>query len=223
MQYFPAFIEGIITFISPCFLPLLPLYVSFFAGGEADEKNTRKILLSSLAFVLGFSVVFVAMGAAAGLLGSFLISYGSYINIIGGIILIVFGLNYLGVFNIAFLNRTRQIGNKPKSPGFISALLLGIIFSLSWTPCVGPLLAAALMQAANSGTVFSGVMMLLCYSAGLGLPFVICAFILDTLKKSFSFINRHYKVINIIAGSLLCIMGILMMTGWLNAVLKNLL
>ena len=223
MLGFKAFIEGIVTFVSPCFLPMLPLYISFFAGGETYEKNTRKVLFSSLAFVLGLSVVFVAMGAAAGFLGSFLISYNGYVNIVGGIILIVFGLNYLGVFNIAFLNRTRQIGYKPQSPGFISAFLLGIIFSLSWTPCVGPILAAALMQAADSGTVLNGILTLLCYSAGLGLPFIICTFILDTMKKSLSFLNRHYRAVNIIAGSLLCIMGILMMKGWLNAVLINLL
>ena len=139
MQYFIAFLEGIITFISPCLLPMLPIYVSYFAGGT--ERSKGKIFITALGFVTGFTLIFVAMGALAGTLGSFLIRYQTWVNLVGGIIVVLFGLNYLGVLN---LNIFRGMKGEVKSAdmNFLSASVFGVVFSVGWTPCVGAFLAA---------------------------------------------------------------------------------
>lgn len=210
MQYFIAFLEGIITFISPCLLPMLPIYVSYFAGGS--ERSTGKTLKNALGFVAGFTVLFVAMGALAGTIGSFLTRYQTAVNIITGLIVIFFGLNFLGVFK---LNLFKGMNNSVdvRNLGFFSSMLFGMVFSVGWTPCVGAFLGSALMLASQQGKAFTGVIMLLVYSLGLGIPFVVSALMIDKLKSAFDFIKRNYRVINIISGSLLVIVGILMMTG----------
>ncbi len=145
MQYFLAFLEGIITFISPCLLPMLPIYISYFAGGT-KERSTKKTLANASGFVLGFSIVFVALGALAATLGSFLQQHKTAVNIVTGLIVIFFGLNFLGVFK---LNIFRGIKNPlaGKDLSFFSAILFGIVFSIGWTPCVGAFLGSALMMA----------------------------------------------------------------------------
>lgn len=210
MQYFIAFLEGIITFISPCLLPMLPIYVSYFAGGS--ERSTGKTLKNALGFVAGFTVLFVAMGALAGTIGSFLTRYQTAVNIITGLIVIFFGLNFLGVFK---LNLFKGMNNSVdvRNLGFFSSMLFGMVFSVGWTPCVGAFLGSALMLASQQGKTLTGVIMLLVYSLGLGIPFVVSALMIDKLKSAFDFIKRNYRVINIISGSLLVIVGILMMTG----------
>lgn len=214
MQYFIAFLEGIITFISPCLLPMLPIYVSYFAGGS--ERSTGKTLKNAFGFVTGFTVLFVAMGALAGTLGSFLTRYQTAVNIITGLIVIFFGLNFLGVFK---LNLFKGMNNSidVKNLGFFSSMLFGMVFSVGWTPCVGAFLGSALMLASQQGKVLTGVIMLLVYSLGLGIPFTISALLIDKLKSAFDFIKRNYKVINIISGSLLVIVGVLMMTGLMSS------
>ena len=146
MQYFISFLEGIITFISPCLLPMLPIYVSYFAGGE--EQNTKRTLGNALGFVFGFTIVFMAMGALAGTIGSFLIRYQTIVNVVSGIIVIFFGLNFLGVLNF---NLFRGIGNNinTNNMGFVSAMIFGVVFSVGWTPCVGAFLGSALMLAST--------------------------------------------------------------------------
>lgn len=210
MQYLISFLEGIITFISPCLLPMLPIYISYFAGG--GERTTRKTVAGALGFVLGFTAVFVAMGALAGTLGRFLNKYQNAVNIISGIIVIIFGLNFLGVFKLNIFRGSNQ-EIKSTDMGFGSAILFGVIFSLGWTPCVGAFLGSALMMASQQGQVLVGMGMLLAYSIGLGVPFVLSAVLIDKLKSTFDFIKRNYRVINIISGSLLVIIGILMATG----------
>ncbi|MDR2899225.1 MAG: cytochrome c biogenesis protein CcdA, partial [Clostridiales bacterium] len=163
MQYILLFLEGIITFISPCLLPMLPIYVSYFAGG----KTSGRALLNSVGFVLGFTIVFVSMGAFAGVMGMVLRRYVTQLNIITGLIVIIFGLNYLGVFNIPVLNRTVRGQANVKNLGFISAVLFGIVFSIGWTPCVGAFLGSALMLASRQGSVVEGTLMLFVYSMGL--------------------------------------------------------
>ncbi len=215
MQYFISFLEGIITFISPCLLPMLPIYISYFAG--KGGKKTSKTLINALFFVLGFTVVFLAMGALAGSFGLFLTKYSLLVNIVTGAVVILFGLSFIGVFK---LNIFKGISSgKIKGEGFLSSLLLGIVFSVGWTPCVGAFLGSALMLASQQGTVVKGLLLLLCYSAGLGIPFILSALLIDKLKSTFSFIKRNYKVINIISGSLLILVGILMMTGLLNRII----
>lgn len=210
MQYFISFLEGIITFISPCLLPMLPIYISYFAGGE--EQNTRKTLTNALGFVLGFAIVFMAMGALAGTIGSFLIKYQTIVNIVSGIVVIFFGLNFLGILN---LNLFRGIGNNVNTDhmGFFSALIFGVVFSVGWTPCVGAFLGSALMLASTQAHMMKGIMMLLCYSLGLGIPFVISAVLIDKLKGAFNFIKKNYNMINRICGIFLIIVGVCMATG----------
>jgi len=215
MQYLIAFLEGVITFVSPCLLPMLPIYVSYFAGGEGNRK---KALIGSIGFVLGFTTVFVALGALAGTLGGLLREYRVAVNIVTGSIVILFGLNFLGVLKLKiFRGSQREIVNKDM--GFLSAILFGIVFSLGWTPCVGAFLGSALMLASQQGHVLEGMLMLLVYSAGLGIPFIISAVLIDKLKSAFDFIKKHYSVINIISGSLLVILGILMATGIFERIL----
>ncbi|MBQ4040024.1 MAG: cytochrome c biogenesis protein CcdA [Oscillospiraceae bacterium] len=216
MQYFIAFLEGIITFVSPCLLPMLPVYVSYFAGGE--NISTRKTLKNALGFVAGFTIVFVLMGALAGTVGGFLREYQTAVNIVTGLVVIFFGLNFLGVFKLQLF---RGIGGRmgEKELGFFSSMLFGVVFSVGWTPCVGAFLGSALMLASQQGHVLTGVIMLLFYSAGLGIPFVLSAVLIDKLKSTFNFIKRNYKIINIVCGSLLVLIGILMMTGMLSKLL----
>lgn len=212
MQYLISFLEGIITFISPCLLPMLPIYISYFAGGERSGKKT---VTGALGFVLGFTVVFVAMGALAGTLGSFLTAYQTWVNVISGLIVIVFGLNYMGVLRINLFkgsSRSVNTGNL----GFFSAVLFGIVFSVGWTPCVGAFLGSALMLASQQGHVLEGMVMLLCYSLGLGVPFVLSAVLIDKLKSTFNWIKAHYRAVNLVCGGLLVLVGILMATGLLG-------
>ena len=189
MQYFISFLEGIITFISPCLLPMLPIYVSYFAGGQ-KESPTAKTLKNALGFVAGFTAVFVLMGALAGTLGSFLKEYQTAVNIISGIIVIFFGLNYLGIFKI---NLFKGMKNPfaGKQLGFLSSMLFGIVFSVGWTPCVGAFLGSALMLASQQGQTLTGIIMLMCYSLGLGIPFVASAILIDKLKGAFNFIKKN--------------------------------
>ncbi len=216
MQYFISFLEGVITFISPCLLPMLPVYVSYFAAG--GEKKSRKTLANSLGFVTGFTLVFLAMGALAGTLGSFLQRYSTAVNIVSGLIVIVFGLSFLGVFELNFFRGSRR-SVKKDDMDFASALLFGVAFSVGWTPCVGAFLGSALLLASQQGHVAEGVAMLLCYSLGLGLPFVLSAVLIDYLKGAFSFIKRNYRIINRISGGLLVLIGIAMATGTMGKLL----
>ena len=216
MQYLISFLEGIITFISPCLLPMLPIYVSYFAGG--GQRSVRRTLLNASGFVLGFTLVFVAMGALAGTIGSFLKTYQTAVNVISGLIVILFGLNYLGVFKWnLFRGAKTQID--PRNLGFFSALVFGVIFSLGWTPCVGAFLGSALMLASQQGRVLEGMLMLLTYSLGLGVPFLLSAVLIDQLKGTFHWIKTHYTVINRVCGCLLILIGLLMATGTLGRLL----
>lgn len=224
MQYLIAFLEGIITFISPCLLPMLPIYISYFAAfdGEIDGGNSKssvgrkKTLQNALGFVLGFTVVFVILGAFAGSMGQLLRQYSTAVNIVTGLIVCIFGLNYLGVFKIGFLNKTHKPKANTKNLGFLKSAVFGMVFSIGWTPCVGAFLGSALMLAAQQGSMAQGVVMLLCYSFGLSIPFIASALLIDRLKTAFDKIKRHYRVINIISGGMLLIVGILMMTGMMG-------
>ena len=213
MQYIISFLEGIITFISPCLLPMLPIYISYFAGG--GERSTRRTLVCAGGFVLGFTLVFVAMGALAGTVGGFLAKYQTAVNIISGLVVIFFRLNFMGVFR---LNLFKGIRGSVDTAGmnFFTAALFGVIFSLGWTPCVGAFLGSALMLASQQGHVLTGVLMLLCYSLGLGIPFLLSAMLIDKLKSAFDLIKRNYRVINLVCGCLLVVIGLLMATGMLG-------
>ena len=216
MQYVISFLEGIITFISPCLLPMLPIYISYFAGG--GERSTGKTLKGALGFVTGFTVIFVLMGALAGTVGSFLREYQTAVNILSGLIVIFFGLNFLGVFKLnLFRGSSRSV--KTDNMGFFSAMVFGVIFSIGWTPCVGAFLGSALMLASQQGHVVEGMLMLLVYSLGLGSPFVLSAVLIDYLKSAFNWIKKNYQIINLVSGGFLVFVGILMAMGTMGGLL----
>ncbi len=220
MQYVISFLEGIITFISPCLLPMLPIYLSYFAGGE--NKSLGKTMVGAAGFVTGFTVVFTLMGALAGTLGSFLRQYQTAVNIVSGLIVIFFGLNFLGVFKLNLFKGSKWSA-KTDNMNFFSALIFGMVFSVGWTPCVGAFLGSALMLASQQGHAAEGMLMLLVYSLGLGIPFLLSAALIGYLKTAFDWIKRHYRIINLVCGLMLVFIGILMMTGamgWLLGLLS---
>mgnify|MGYP000064781750 CR=1 FL=1 len=216
MQYFISFLEGIITFVSPCLLPMLPIYISYFAGDS--ERDTKRGVKNALGFILGFTLVFVLLGALAGSLGTLLQEYSAVVNLVTGLIVIFFGLNFLGVFRVNLFRGTK-LGNV-EHLGFFSSLLFGVVFSVGWTPCVGAFLGSALMLASQQGHIGEGMLMLLAYSLGLGIPFLVSAVLIDKLKSAFDWIKRNYRVINLISGSLLILVGVLMATGTLGRLLN---
>ena len=216
MQYFITFLEGIISFISPCMLPLLPLYISYFTAESDGEANKKKVFLRALAFVVGFSAVFCVLGLFAGTVGTFLRKYQTILNIICGIIVVIFGLSYLEIIPIPFF---KGMTRSHKATSVLSAFLFGVIYSVSLSPCIGAFLGSALMLASTSGSVAKGVTLLLAYSLGMGIPFLISALLLDKLKNTFKVIKKHYKIINTVCGIFLIVIGIVMATGLFDKLL----
>ncbi len=232
MDYIATFLEGVLTFVSPCLLPMLPLYLAYFAGssGESLEggavpvtggsRPTSTVVVNVLGFIGGFTLVFVALGALAGGLGGVLVRHAPWINVACGLIVIVFGLNFAGVVRIPFLEGTHRLSAKAALVSFPSAILFGIVFSLGWTPCVGAYLGSALALASTQGSVMQGVTLLLAYSAGLGVAFLISALAIDRLSGAFSFIKKNYRIVNRVCGAFLVVMGVLMITGRLTALMS---
>lgn len=221
MPYFLTFLEGVITFISPCLLPMLPIYLSFL-GGNSGAKDEGKMLKNAFGFVLGFSLIFILLGTLAGTLGQLITLNSALFNLITGMIVIIFGMGFLGFFNLKFINPGSKIDFTPEGFGFFKSIIFGMVFSVGWTPCVGAFLGTALLMAANSGHVLSGMLMLLLYALGLGIPFILTALMMSKLGNTFSFIKRNYTVINKISGIFLIIIGILMITGKLGYLLRTL-
>ncbi len=216
MEYFITFLEGLVTFISPCLLPMLPIYLSYLAGGSVSE-NRAGALCNAAGFVLGFSATFIALGALAGTLGAALQRHQTAVNIVTGLIVMAFGLSFLGVIPLNFLRGFGARGTQ--RTGFVPSIVFGMVFSVGWTPCVGAFLGSALMLASQQGSAVKGVLLLLCYSLGLGVPFLLSALLLDQLQGAFNWIKRHYRAINIACGCLLIAVGAAMMTGMLGALL----
>lgn len=216
MQYLISFLEGIITFISPCLLPMLPIYISYFAGG--GERDMRRTLKCAFGFILGFTLVFMAMGALAGTFGSFVMRYQTAVNVICGLIVVLFGLYYLGILKInLFRGKKRSVD--VNNLNFLSSMVFGLVFSIGWTPCVGAFLGSALLMASTQGQVLTGMLMLLAYSMGLGIPFLISAVLIDQLKTTFDWIKQNYRLINGICGGFLILVGVMMATGTLGKML----
>ena len=237
MEFAVTFLEGVITFISPCLLPMLPIYVAYFAGGAGRaaaapdaggagaggpaSRPAGRTVRCALGFVAGFTVLFCALGAFAGTLGSLFARYQAVLNVVCGCVVVALGLNYLGVLRIPALQRTL----KPKSDvvprGFWTSFAFGVVFAVGWTPCVGAFLGSALSLAASSAHAGKGVALLACYSLGLGLPFFIAALLIDQLEGAFAWVKAHYALIDRICGALLVAVGVLMASGmfgvWLRA------
>lgn len=210
MQYLITFLQGAVSFVAPCMLPMLPVYISYIAG-EKDEKGN--IFIRSIFFVLGFTAVYTLFGLFAGTLGSVFIRYETAFHIVCGIIIILFGLNFLNLIKIPFF---KGIHKSHSVTGVVSAFLFGVVFSVSHLPCVGALLGSALAIAAHSGKTLEGILLLLVYSLGMGIPFLLSAVLVDKLRKVFDAISKNYKTVNIICGIVLILIGIAMAAGLLH-------
>ncbi|HZJ87824.1 MAG TPA: cytochrome c biogenesis protein CcdA [Sphaerochaeta sp.] len=221
MAYLTAFLEGIISFISPCILPILPLYFSYLAGGVAERgQRQQRLIINSIAFVGGFTLLFVAMGAASTSLGRFLSTHLDLLNRIGGVVVILFALNNLGFALIPALASNHRIQMKGlQNMNVPKSILFGIVFAIGWTPCVGPLLGSALMMAANADLLYQGMVTLFAYALGLGIPFLLSAVLLEQLEGVFSAIKRHGKIISIASGILLLVFGGALVLGFNPAAL----
>ncbi|MBQ2836382.1 MAG: cytochrome c biogenesis protein CcdA [Clostridia bacterium] len=208
MDYILTFLEGIASFISPCLLPMVPIYISYFIG--EDDNNNKKAILNSIGFVLGFTTIFLILSIFASQLGAILSTNIRYIKIFFGAVIILFGLNYMGALNIKFLNKSKTKNMNTKNFNFIKAILFGILFSISWTPCIGTFLSSALLLIAKEQDILKGIILMLLYSIGLGIPFIISAILIEKLKNVFDFIKKHYDVIKRISGVILIGTGVYM-------------
>ncbi len=219
-----AFGAGVASFLSPCVLPLIPAYISFITGiapGEAPDREGRlgDVLWPSLLFVAGFTLVFVVLGASASALGSFVRGFREPLTVVSGILIFALGFFMLGLIKVPWLyGEARFDLSKARRFGSGAAFVMGMAFSFGWTPCVGPILASILLLAASQAAVAQGALLLLVYSLGLGLPFVAVGLLFGKLKGALGWLNRHSRVVNIIAGSLLMVMGVLMTFGWFGLV-----
>jgi cytochrome c-type biogenesis protein len=216
-----AFTAGLISFISPCVLPLIPAYLSFISGVSVEEMKSRekksevlkKVSLNTLLFIFGFSLVFVALGASATFIGDFLLSKLSIFNKIAGAIIMLLGLHLLGVFRIRFLNYEKRFHARSRPLGPMGSFLVGLAFAFGWTPCIGPILAGILLVASNQDTVAKGVVLLSSYSLGLGIPFFVTAVSFHSFLSVFGWIKKHFRTVEIISGLFLILIGFLIFIG----------
>lgn len=228
-----AFFFGLLSFVSPCVLPLMPSYISFVTGisfeelaGGSDNKNLKKIIIvNSLMFITGFSAVFVSMGASASFAGELLFTYQDAVRKAGGIVIVLLGIHSLGIINFRFLQQDKRLHFFRKKPaGLIGSFLVGVGFAAGWTPCIGPILAALLMMAASLDTLYKGIFLLTIYSLGLAIPFFLTSLGINTFLKHFNKFKRHMRVVSLVTGSLLIVTGILIyfnyfatFTGYMNS------
>jgi len=202
------FFEGVLTFISPCILPMFPVFLMYLSN--ESQKKGKDLVINILGFILGFTIVFVTLGATATAIGSILNQNRVLLQRIGGVIIILFGLNMAGFINIRFLNFQRGLSLKKDSGGFLSSMIFGIVFSFGWSPCLGLFLGTALILAADASTVGIGMFYLFVFSMGLGLPFLITGILFSKVEQSFNFVKKHYNLITKISGIFLVIIGMLM-------------
>jgi len=213
-----AIVAGFLSFISPCVLPLIPAYISYVSGASVEdlkegETTSRRVIFNSLAFVLGFSIIFIILGASASAIGKTLARNKKVFDIIAGIIVILFGMHTAGLIRLNFLNYERKAQIRKKTPSFFNAILLGVAFSFGWTPCVGPILGAILAQASTYDTMSKGIILLSFYSLGLGVPFVLTAFTINKFFVAFRSVRKYFKQVEIFAGLLLIGLGLALVFG----------
>jgi len=234
-----AFGAGLLSFISPCVLPLIPGYLSYISGLSLDDMRgasvvgggtavavarpsgvRRQVVLSSLAFIVGFSLVFISLGAAASAIGQFLAERQALFNRIAGAVIVIFGLHTMGVLRIEWLYQEKRVHTSRKPAGFIGAGLVGVAFAFGWTPCIGPILAGILALAGSQETVAKGVRLLAVYSLGLGVPFLATALMIDRFFSAMGKIRRYYHTIEIVSGALLVVIGLLIFTNKFTVIAK---
>lgn len=224
INVFVAFAAGIFSFLSPCVLPLIPSYLSFVSGVSLDEMRSDeararvrlRMVLNSLAFIAGFSIVFVSFGASASFLGGLLMDYRSTIRIVGGLFVFSVGLYLVGAFKIAALEQYLQFNLKDKPAGYLGSVLVGVTFAVAWTPCVGPILGATLALASTEGEVGRGIILLTGYATGLAVPFFLSALAFNSFLQFTEKLRRYIQAIHVIGGVLLIIVGILLMTDYMT-------
>ena len=206
MEFLFTFLEGIASFISPCVLPMLPIYISYFAGKE--DSKTSRALLNSIGFVIGNTIIFILFAIIASYAGALALGIQKYIKILFGVVIIVLGLNYMGILKIKFLNKEIRVEKKIDDFTFFKTILFGMMFSISWTPCIGSFLGSALLLIANKQNILQGILLMLVYSIGFGIPFIISAVLIEKLKNFYNLIKKNYKTIKIISGVILIVMGV---------------
>ncbi|MBI1810696.1 MAG: cytochrome c biogenesis protein CcdA [Nitrospirae bacterium] len=225
MSLLMAFGGGLLSFFSPCVLPVIPSYVSYITGisfedltGEQDRGKIRKLTLkNSLFFIAGFSLIFVLLGASSSFLGRILSDYQNAIGKIGGVLIVVMGLYIAGILKIGFLSQERRLHLQNKPAGLLGSFLVGIAFAAGWTPCIGPVLGSILLYASTANSVTSGIELLTAYALGLGIPFLITSLAISTALSYFRKINRYMRVVSVVSGLFLVVVGILLFTGTFNA------
>ena len=225
-----AFAAGFLSFVSPCVLPLIPGYISFVSGISVDEMrgdtapatSRVQVFLTSLAFVIGFSIVFVALGASATAIGKFMFAKLPLLSKIAGVILIIFGLHTMGVFRLAFLETEKRVHSQRKPAGPLGAMLVGVAFAFGWTPCIGPILGGILAIAGSKNTVTEGITLLAVYSLGLGIPFLLTSLAINQFFTAAKRIRKHYHTIEVASGVLLIAIGVLIVTGQLTIITRYL-
>ncbi|MGB3861600.1 MAG: cytochrome c biogenesis protein CcdA [Candidatus Aminicenantaceae bacterium] len=230
ISLFVAFTAGLISFLSPCVLPLIPSYMAFITGVSleelAEQENLKKVRMTviwnSLFFILGFSSIFIAMGASATFIGTFLQDNIRWFEIIGGIVIIILGLHFAGVFKLKFLERERKIHVKNKRLGLLGTFAVGMAFGAGWTPCVGPILGSILTLAATTQNVGKGILLLVFYSLGLGLPFFLAGVLIHKFFEYFKAIQKYFRIITAVGGILLIIVGVLLISGYFTAMFSYL-
>ena len=231
MTLLAAFVAGLLSFVSPCVLPLVPGYLSFVSGVTLDQmrggeaagsSNRRRVFVASTAFVVGFSLVFIALGASATAIGQLLLDRLSAFGKIAGALIILFGLHTMGVLRIGWLYAEKRVQASRKPAGLVGAMLVGIAFAFGWTPCIGPILAAILAVAAAEDTIGQGVRLLAVYSLGLGVPFLATALAVNQFFSAFARIRRYYRAIEVASGALLVVIGVLIFTNRLTIIAQGL-
>jgi cytochrome c-type biogenesis protein len=223
VTYIGAFIAGLLSFLSPCLLPLIPSYITYitglsFADLQAEHPShiiRQKSILHSLAFICGFTIVFVLLGASATYIGMFLQHNATTIRKVGGVLLVILGVHVTGLIPLKFLLGEKRVSIKHKPAGYAGSLLVGIAFAAGWTPCIGPILAAILAVAATEESVYQGIMLLLLYSLGLGVPFLFSALAMHQFMLAFNRFKKYIRLFEIITGIFLAVIGVLIYSNWL--------
>jgi cytochrome c-type biogenesis protein len=222
ISYFGALSAGLLSFFSPCVLPLIPAYLCFLGGasldeltaeGGVDKEVSRRVLISAFSFVIGFATVFILMGASASALSRIVIQHIDTLSYIAGAVIILFGLHYMGLFRIGFLNFEKRFHIENKPSGIVGSYFLGLAFAFGWTPCVGPILATILMVAAGGDSIWYGTSLLSAYAAGIGVPFLIAALAVKPFMGFMARFRKHLHKVEIAIGILLIITGVAILTG----------
>ena len=220
ISYFYVVLAGLLSFLSPCVLPIVPGYLCFLAGTSLDKiasgedaSKERNVFYFALSFVFGFSTVFILLGASATLLSGLIYEYLDILRVVGGIIIIIFGIHFMQIIQLPFLNRDTRYQIESYRPGIVGSYVIGLSFAFGWTPCIGPILGSVLSIAASSDTVTYGIVLLMLYSAGLGIPFLLAAYAINGFMRFLSKIRNYIRAIEIFTGVLLVIFGILILTN----------